>query len=138
MKITKLLLMVLLVSVIASAAFPAGCGRSGGIASLPTVSGGNGNVKARVSFADTRTGQRKWRRGRYGFGQAVAVASTGQILVTTERGEVVAIDASPESSVERGRVKVLGSKTWNHPVVIGNRMYLRNAEEMVCLQLKRE
>jgi outer membrane protein assembly factor BamB len=93
--------------------------------------------KAIFACVDTRTGQRKWRRGRYGFGQAVAVASTGQILVTTERGEVVAIDASPESSVERGRVKVLGSKTWNHPVVIGNRMYLRNAEEMVCLQLKR-
>jgi polyhydroxybutyrate depolymerase len=87
---------------------------------------------------DARTGQRKWKRGRYGFGQAIALASAGQILVTTEQGEVVAIDASPESSVERGRGKVLGGKTWNHPVVVGNRMYLRNAEEMVYLKLGRD
>jgi outer membrane protein assembly factor BamB len=84
---------------------------------------------------DARTGKRTWKRGRYGFGQAIALASAGQILVTTEKGEVVVIDGSPESSVERVRIKIFGGKTWNHPVVVGNRLYLRNAEEMACLEL---
>ena len=93
--------------------------------------------KSIFACADAETGERQWKRGRYGFGQALALTSTGQILVTTERGEVVALDASPDESVERGRFKVLSGKTWNHPVVVGNRLYVRNAEEMACLQLAR-
>jgi hypothetical protein len=27
-------------------------------------------------------------------------------------------------------------KTWNHPVVVGDRLYIRNAEEAICYQLQ--
>ena len=36
-----------------------------------------------------------------------------RVLPITERGEVVALDVSPDESVERGRLKVLSGKTWN-------------------------
>ena len=32
-------------------------------------------------------------------------------------------------------IEALGGKTWNHPVVVDDRLYLRNADEVVCYEL---
>ena len=37
--------------------------------------------------------------------------------------------------IELGKIQALTGKTWNHPVLIGNRLYLRNAEEAACYEL---
>jgi len=34
------------------------------------------------------------------------------------------------------KLPALQGKTWNHPVVVGNRLVIRNAEEAVCYQLE--
>jgi outer membrane protein assembly factor BamB len=84
---------------------------------------------------DLTTGQRQWKKGRYGNGQVLLLPDANQLLVTTETGEVVLLNASPEAQDELARIKVFDSKTWNHSAVVGNRMYLRNAEEAACLEL---
>ncbi|QDU76807.1 outer membrane biogenesis protein BamB [Bremerella volcania] len=84
---------------------------------------------------DASNGKRLWKRGRYGFGQAVILESCRQILVTTEQGEVVLVDAVPNRFQELGRIECLANKTWNHPVVAENKLYVRNSEEMVCYDL---
>jgi uncharacterized membrane protein len=33
------------------------------------------------------------------------------------------------------RQKVLEGKTWNHPALVGNRIYVRNAEEAAAYEL---
>jgi hypothetical protein len=33
------------------------------------------------------------------------------------------------------RQKVLDGKTWNHPVLVGNRAFVRNAEEAASFEL---
>ena len=43
--------------------------------------------------------------------------------------------ANPKNLEELARKKVLDDKTWNHPVLVGNRLYVRNGEEAVCLEL---
>ncbi|MCA9139714.1 MAG: PQQ-like beta-propeller repeat protein [Planctomycetales bacterium] len=85
---------------------------------------------------DAETGDRRWKRGRYGNGQVIVLVDSGQLLVLSEKGELVLIDASPEKLLERGKFQAIEGKTWNHPVLIGNRLYIRNAQEVACYQMK--
>jgi outer membrane protein assembly factor BamB len=82
---------------------------------------------------DLETGRRKWKRGRYGYGQLLLVGDV--IVVQAERGEVVLVEANPERFRELGKFRALGAKTWNHPVLVGNRLLVRNADEMACFEL---
>ena len=45
------------------------------------------------------------------------------------------VKADPDKHLELGKIQALAGKTWNHPVLIGNRLYLRNAEESACYEL---
>ena len=85
---------------------------------------------------DLENGERKWKRGRYGNGQVLLLPSGDQLLVISERGELVLLRATPERWTELARHSVLEGRTWNHPVLIGNRLYVRNAEEAACFELK--
>ena len=92
------------------------------------------NLFACVDAAD---GQRRWKRGRYGFGQVVLLERTGQLLVAAENGDVVLLDADPGRHVELARIPVLDGKTWNHPIVAEGRLVVRNGAEAVSLSLER-
>lgn len=84
---------------------------------------------------DLEDGTRRWRKGRYGKGQALLLADSDAVLVIAESGELILLAATPEEHRELAKVKALDGKTWNHPVVVGNRLYLRNAKEAVCYEL---
>jgi len=84
---------------------------------------------------DLATGKRKWKNGRYGNGQILLLPDAGQLLVLSETGELVLIRATPDKLEELARQKVLDGKTWNHPVLVGNRLFVRNAEEAACFEL---
>jgi outer membrane protein assembly factor BamB len=80
-------------------------------------------------------GKRCWKEGRYGRGQVMLLADQQLLLVSTETGELVLLATDPGTHKELGRFQALEGKTWNHPVVRGNRVYLRNAQEMACYSL---
>lgn len=84
---------------------------------------------------DVETGAKNWKRGRYGNGQVLLLDSAGQLLLTSERGELVLLEANPEQHVELAKFPALEGKTWNHSVLIGDRLYLRNGQEAACFQL---
>jgi outer membrane protein assembly factor BamB len=84
---------------------------------------------------DLATGKRKWKNGRYGNGQLLLLPDADQLLVLSEQGDLVLIRANPEKLDEVARQKVLDGKTWNHPSLVGNRIYVRNAEEAACYEL---
>ena len=85
---------------------------------------------------ELKTGQRKWKDGRYGHGQGLRVQNV--ILLTTEKGEIVLIQPDPEKLVELARFKVFDDKTWNPPALAGEYLLMRNDKEAACLQLKRK
>ncbi len=88
-----------------------------------------------LACIDLKDGSRRWRKGRYGKGQVLLLEDSRLLLVISEMGELVALAASPDEYRELARLKVLEGKTWNHPVVVGDRLYLRNSVEAVCYQL---
>ena len=87
------------------------------------------------SCIDLETGQRTWKGGRYGKGQVLLQYESGLLIVMGEQGEVVLLKADPKSLTELGRFQAITGKTWNHPVLIGDRLYVRNAQEAACYQL---
>ncbi|HVU87694.1 MAG TPA: PQQ-binding-like beta-propeller repeat protein [Pirellulales bacterium] len=87
------------------------------------------------SCVDLETGKRTWKKRGYGNGQVLLLPDADQLLVLSESGDVAVLSADSKNSQELARTKVLDNKTWNHPVLVGDRLYVRNGEEAVCLQL---
>ncbi len=87
---------------------------------------------------DLETGRRLWKDGRYGHGQLLLLADHGAVLVLSETGELALVAANPARYEERlGHVAALQGKTWNHPVVGHDRLFVRNGEEMACFAFSR-
>ena len=78
---------------------------------------------------DLKTGGRQWKEGRYGKGQVLLLERSNLLLVAAENGQVVLLRADPNAHAEVASFKALEGKTWNHPVVVGDRLYVRNAQE---------
>jgi hypothetical protein len=84
---------------------------------------------------DLSDGSRKWKGGRYGKGQVLLLADSGLLLVLSEQGEVALLAASSDGYQELAKFAALDGKTWNHPVVVGDRLFIRNAREAACYRL---
>lgn len=79
------------------------------------------------------SGNRKWKKGRYGHGQILLVGDV--LLVLAESGEVALVAASPEQFTELTKFQAIEGKTWNNPALSGNLLLVRNAEEAACYEL---
>ena len=95
-----------------------------------------------LECVEIRDGRELWkddrraRRGQaYGHGQ---ILRTGDLIVVfTEFGEIVLVEANRDELLERGRIQAIkGSKTWNPPTLVDGRLYVRDAEEMACYDLR--
>jgi outer membrane protein assembly factor BamB len=88
----------------------------------------------RLTCIDAATGQRQWNGARYG-GQVLLIRDIDTLLVLSEAGAVVLVQATPEQANQVARIQALHSKTWNHPVIARGKLLVRNAEEAVCYEL---
>ena len=86
-----------------------------------------------MACVDASTGQRKWKDGRFGSGQSLMVDDT--LLVQSEPGPVYLVSAKPDGYIEYGKIAALSSKTWNHPVLAGKYLLVRNDQEAACFEL---
>jgi outer membrane protein assembly factor BamB len=82
---------------------------------------------------DPATGERLWKRGRYGHGQMILVDDL--LLILGEKGELFLVEASREGHRELARLTVLAGKSWNPPALKGNLLLVRNNREAACYEL---
>src|SRR5438094_254099 len=94
-----------------------------------------GNDGGFLTCLDLKTGDRMWKGGRYGKGQLLLLENSGLVLVAAEDGQVHLVRADPKEFVEVDSFKALEGKTWNHPVVVGDKLYVHNSQEAAEFQL---
>jgi outer membrane protein assembly factor BamB len=88
-----------------------------------------------LACIDLRDGQRKWKGGRYGHGQLVLLSDQDLMLVLSEEGELALVGAAADQYREFARVPAIEGKTWNHPVLVGDVLLVRNGQEMAAYRL---
>jgi outer membrane protein assembly factor BamB len=106
-----------------------------------------GNVVVRDSFVyglnegilqciELDSGRSRWKKRRtpkFGHGQIMLVGDV--ILVLSEPGEVILVEASPKKYTELASMPALEGITWNNPALAGPFLLVRNAEQAACLEL---
>ncbi|HUF22836.1 MAG TPA: PQQ-binding-like beta-propeller repeat protein [Vicinamibacterales bacterium] len=90
--------------------------------------------EAILACIDAATGERKWKGGRYGYGQLML--ADGHLIVLTEGGDMALVRATPEAHQELARFPLFDGKTWNHPVISDGILLVRNITEMAAFDLR--
>jgi outer membrane protein assembly factor BamB len=90
-----------------------------------------------VGWAD---GALKWKASdpklRLGIGGAI-VRSGDKLLAMTERGRLILARATPDKIESLGQADevVEGKEVWSTPLIYGGRVYVKGAQELVCLDI---
>jgi outer membrane protein assembly factor BamB len=96
----------------------------------------NGEAHQRTDFRCLHlpSGELKWTRPDPAFGSLICAAD--QLIVLSEKGELLVAKASPAEFKPLARAKVLGGVCWTPPTLANGLLYVRNAKgELRCLDL---
>ena len=86
---------------------------------------------------DASNGQLKWAQPGFGQGRrdyASTIAIGQRLLVLSEDGQLLLLEANPRKYTELGRLQVCGG-TWSFPAYAGGRLFVRDGRELLCLDL---
>jgi outer membrane protein assembly factor BamB len=95
--------------------------------------GGAGPI-THLTCVNAATGERVWQQLRFGKGNLIA--ADGKLWISTMKGELVLVRATPTAFEELGRAVVIGS-TRQAPALVGGLLYLRDDQDIVCLDVRK-
>jgi outer membrane protein assembly factor BamB len=90
---------------------------------------------AMLTCVSLEDGARKWRARGYGNGQLILLPDQDLLVVLSEKGEAVLVEAKPQRHTRLGKFQAIEGKTWNHPVLANGKLFVRNGQEMACYAL---
>ncbi len=94
---------------------------------------GSAGPVTHLNCVNVKTGQRVWQKTR--FGKSNLIAADGKLFLSTMKGELVIVRATPDGFDELGRGVVIGT-TRQAPALANGLLYLRDDREIVCLDVR--
>jgi outer membrane protein assembly factor BamB len=91
---------------------------------------------AALRCTELKTGKVRWTRPRYGCGSMVL--ADGQLILLTERGDLVLAEPTPEAYREKARVHVFDAPPCRAQIALADgRLYARDGGKLMCWNLKK-
>jgi outer membrane protein assembly factor BamB len=98
----------------------------------------NGNVYgfhiAALQCISAETGEKKWTKR--GFGKGSFILVNDKLLVLSDKGKLIQIEATSEIYKEQGSFQAINGKSWTAPSYSNGKLYVRNLTEMACYIFK--
>jgi len=95
---------------------------------------GSAGPVTHLTCVEVATGKPTWQQARFGKGNLIA--ADGKLFISTMKGELVIVRATPKAYEELGRATVLGS-TRQAPSLANGRLFLRDDKDIVCLDVRK-
>ncbi len=86
-----------------------------------------------LTALDVKTGRSAWQHR--GFGRASLVHADGKLIIMDEDGDLALAKVSPEKVEVLAEARIFDTTTWTAPTLVGTRLYARDREKIVALQL---
>ncbi|HKI04072.1 MAG TPA: PQQ-binding-like beta-propeller repeat protein [Thermoanaerobaculia bacterium] len=81
------------------------------------------------------TGEQTW--ASRGLGKGSLLAADGNLLIVlSDQGTLLLVEATPGAYTERARFQAMEGKAWTAPTLANGRLYLRDHDEIVALEMK--
>lgn len=95
-------------------------------------------LQAESSFrcVELKTGKVRWKEDSLKAGTVSLV--NGQLLVLTEKGELILAPASPSGFKPIARAQILPFVVRAHPALAGGLFYARSKDKLICLNLRQK
>lgn len=104
---------------------------------LYMVTGDLFSKKAVLRCVNAKDGKERWNRKDVGTYHATLLRTgDNKLLLVEEKGDLVLVDANRAEYRELSRSKICNS-TWAHPALANGRLYIRDANELICVELPR-
>jgi outer membrane protein assembly factor BamB len=80
------------------------------------------------------SGKVRWEEADFGAGSVLVAGDN--LLVLTEKGQLVCAPATPEGFKPTARAQVLPFECRAYPALAGGRLYARSPKKLVCVDLR--
>jgi outer membrane protein assembly factor BamB len=88
---------------------------------------------AQLRAIDWKTGKVQWMEN--GFGRGLVIRADGTLIVMSEDGDLVLVQASPKAYQELARASVLRGPVRAHMALADGRLFARDNKRLVCWKL---
>ena len=95
---------------------------------------GSAGPVTHLTCVNAANGERAWQELRFGKGNLIA--ADGKLFISTMKGEIVVATISPNRYEELGRTTLLDT-TRQAPALAAGLLYLRDDEEIICLDVRK-
>jgi outer membrane protein assembly factor BamB len=90
----------------------------------------------KLQCVELGTGKVAWTRDKIGrYHAAILRTGDNKLLMHSDNGDLVLFEADPKAYRELCRAKVCG-ETWAHPALANGKVFIRDARELIALQLE--
>lgn len=86
-----------------------------------------------LKCVDAASGEMRWRARDFGHGSLVY--ADGHLIVLGDEGTLALVRATSEEYQEGARARIFAGKTWTVPTLAGGKLYLRDENEIVALDV---